>query len=249
MEAPTGWESPQNLMNKSLEYPYWYLAVALGSLINVAAFMLIPSLGYNKSPADVPVIVVDFMEWREPASKPVSKLVPVKPIVKSKPEPRPIKRITPNKTEHAIKTKEAKLTQELSEEPPINTMVAPKETPEPEPTVQTPLNRKEQQTENTEEALPTPVPIFKLTSMPRFVHRAHVYPPSMQRQGKEAIVKLEALIDKNGNVRQVKVIESAGLEFDQAAIDSLQASTFIPGNVEGKAVAVLLRIPVKFELR
>jgi len=101
-----------------------------------------------------------------------------------------------------------------------------------------------------EEALPTPVPIFEVSSLPRFVHReTPVYPSAMKQQGKEGTVKIEALVDALGKVRSVTVIQSAGELFDQAAIAAIQSSTFIPANTNGKPVPVLLRLPVRFRLR
>ena len=68
-------------------------------------------------------------------------------------------------------------------------------------------------------------------------------------QGKEGKVKLEVLIDDKGKIRKVTVIKSAGEAFDQAAITAISNSSFTPGNVDGKPVTVLLRVPVNFSLR
>lgn len=231
-------------MTRPLEYPYWYLALLIGSLLNIAMFMLLPSLGYKKPVMDIPTVVVDFMEWREPLPTPTTPVPPVKPVEKPLPKTKPVIKREAVKPEQ-IKN-EVKLTEQSIQEQSTSTPEVVEDIPEPKPIVKpSPLLDKQ----TAQEQLPTPVPVFKLTSMPRFVHRAQFYPPAMQSMGKEAVVKLEALIDKHGNVRQVRIIESAGQDFDQAAIESIKASTFIPGNVEGKPVAVLLRIPVVFQLR
>lgn len=100
-----------------------------------------------------------------------------------------------------------------------------------------------------EKTLPTPVPIFRLTQAPRFLHReTPVYPDEMRRQGVSGVVKLEALIDKEGRVRKVSILQSAGENFDAAAKRAILASRFYPAKVERKPVAVLLRLPVKFSL-
>lgn len=99
------------------------------------------------------------------------------------------------------------------------------------------------------EALPTPVPFFKITNAPRFLHReTPVYPDAMRAVGVSGVVKLEALIDKQGRVRQVTILTSAGKQFDEAATHAIMASSFYPAEVDKKPVAVLLRLPVKFEL-
>jgi TonB family protein len=94
------------------------------------------------------------------------------------------------------------------------------------------------------------VPIFEVSSLPRFVHRANpIYPPAMKQQSKEGTVLIEALVDATGKVRKVEVIQSAGQAFDQAAIAAIQGSTFIPAKTNGKPVPVLLRVPIRFRLR
>lgn len=232
-------------MTRSLEYPYWYVAIVAGSLLNMAAFMLIPLLGYNKVTSGIPVIMVDFMEWQEPVAR---KVIPAETVTPAKkpeimPNPKPLIKKTETKP---VAEKEARFTEQIVKNKP--SIIEEESEEEPEQ-VLVPVTKKPSETEEAKEILPTPVPVFKLTSMPRFIHRAQFYPPSMRSLGKEAIVKLEVLIDKAGVVRNVIVLESAGAIFDQAAIESMMASTFVPGNVEGKAVAVLKRMPVRFTLR
>ena len=97
--------------------------------------------------------------------------------------------------------------------------------------------------------MPTPVPFFTLTQAPQFLHKEEpVYPKIMRARSIAGLVKLEALIDENGRVRNVEVIKSAGEHFDHAAKQAMIKSTFIPAEVDGKPVAVLLRVPVKFKL-
>lgn len=99
------------------------------------------------------------------------------------------------------------------------------------------------------DSLPEPVPIFRLTDVPRFLHReTPVYPEAMRATGSSGVVELAVLIDKFGNVRQVTVLKSAGELFDQAAIAAVRASTFIAARVEDKPVAAILKMPVKFRL-
>jgi len=98
-------------------------------------------------------------------------------------------------------------------------------------------------------ALPTPVPIFQLTQAPRFLHREEpVYPEVMRARGISGVVRLEALIDKEGRVRRVNILKSAGEQFDMAARNAVLASTFYPAKIDSEPVAVLLRLPVKFGL-
>jgi len=102
---------------------------------------------------------------------------------------------------------------------------------------------------STDEGLPDAVPFFKLTESPQFLHReTPVYPESMRASGRRGVVILSVFIDKTGKVRKVTVLESGGEQFDIAAIHGMQASSFIPAKIDGKAVAVILKMPVEFRL-
>ena len=104
--------------------------------------------------------------------------------------------------------------------------------------------------EPTENTQPIPVPIFQLTQAPRFLHReVPIYPEAMRTQGISGVVKLEVLIDKDGRVREVNILASAGKLFDAAARQAILASRFYPAEVDKNTVAVLLRLPVTFDLR
>ncbi|HIP07276.1 MAG TPA: energy transducer TonB [Mariprofundaceae bacterium] len=153
-----------------------------------------------------------------------------KPPKKEKPKPK-------KKEKTKVKKKIVKKP-ELTLKEPVET---PKEVVEDTP---------EEVIEEVVEVLPTPVPIFEVSSLPRFVHRSSpIYPPSMRQQGKEGKVLIEALVDKTGKVRKVDVIQSAGVLFDAAAVAAIQGSTFIPAHTNGKPVPVLLRVPIHFRLR
>lgn len=122
-----------------------------------------------------------------------------------------------------------------------------RETEQPEQTVAAPISAEQKQQDMT---LAEPVPVYQLTGLPRFIHKEKpVYPASLRHQGKEATVKLEIYIDANGQIRNIKLLKSGGRDFDQAAINAIRASTFAPGNVNGKPVPVLMRMPIRFKLR
>jgi len=143
----------------------------------------------------------------------------------------------------------------------IKKTVQKKEKPNPEKTIKpetikntTPdLNNASKQaitnTPSEPSSLPPPVPFYKLSDLPRFTHReTPVYPENMRASGKKGTVELIVLIDKTGKVRKITILKSAGDSFDQAAIDAIKASTFMPAKVEGKPVTALLKMPVKFKL-
>jgi len=235
----------------------WVAAFLIGSILNISLFLVLPNLGRTEPPAPPPIITLDFVEWQQPTKqkkpevKPKPKPKPKKVVKKKpkpkqqlkKPEPKPVESPKPKPVEKPV----------LTEEPEIE---PPEELPkpvEPEPVVEEPVVTEAAETEekvSEEDILPTPTPIFQLTSMPRMIHReTPVYPAVMRAQGKEGKVKLEVLIDSKGKIRKVTVIKSAGKAFDQAAIAAISNSSFTPGNIDGKPVAVLLRLPVNFRLR
>ncbi len=204
----------------------WVQAIVLGLLINTAMFLSLTSLSRKNVEPSIKVMTVDFMAWQEPQEV---KKTPPKPQEKVKTKPKPKKKI--KKVKKVIKKPV------LTVQEPIET---PKEIVEDIP----------EELEIADEVLPTPVPIFQVSSLPRFVHRASpVYPPTMRQQDKEGTVFIEALVDRFGVVRKVDVIQSAGPLFDQAAIDAIEGSTFIPAHTNGKPVPVLLRVPIRFRLR
>lgn len=182
-------------------------------------------------PSSPTVLTVDFMAWQAPQK--IEQEAPTPPQKKVVPKAKP-KEITKPKKEIVKQPK-------LSMAEPIET---PPKIVEEEPVLE------EVMEEVVEEVLPTPVPIFEVSSLPRFVHRqSPQYPPAMKAQSKEGTVLLEALVDATGKVRQINIIESAGALFDQAAMDALMGSTLIPANTNGKPVPVLLRVPIRFRLR
>ncbi len=222
----------------------WLQAVAslfagLFATISLLLSVQLFSANQNVTQDKRPLLVVDLVNWK-PTEKPVEKkqAPPPKKIIlpkpKKQPKPKPIKKESIKPVEkialNPVKKvePETEATKEIAAEPVIEKKIE---------TV-------------TEEVLPTPVPIFQLSDMPQYLHKeTPVYPPSMRTLGKTATVKLEAYIDKKGKVRKVTIVKSAGEEFDQAAKKAIWASTFSPAKVDGKAVAVLLRLPVKFNLR
>jgi len=227
------------------------LAVVSGTLLTLSLLFFINVLANYRAHTTEPhpLLVVDLTAWP----------IPAKPE-KQPPPPNPKKQPTPKKptTEKApplpkpeISPQAKKRVKEIPSvpvvhEPTEKVMEKIAETTEPLPAEPTPPML----IEPMENALPNPVPIFQLTQAPRFLRReTPVYPETMRTQGISGIVKLEALIDKEGWVRKVNILKSAGKHFDEAAKHAILASRFYPAKVENKPVAVLLRLPVEFDLR
>jgi TonB family protein len=100
------------------------------------------------------------------------------------------------------------------------------------------------------ETLPDIVPLAEVTRMPQFLNRIEPYYPEDERNaGKEALVITEIVVDTRGRILEVSIIKSGGAEFDQAVLNSINKSSFVPGYVDGSPVVVRLQIPFRFNLR
>lgn len=240
-------------MKASSDIYTWPIALVFGSLITVGLFFTIPALRIRQPNPEPPVITIDFMQWREPAPVPKVKTPPApKPKVQAK--PRPV--VSKPKLRPKPQSRKPLPLKPVVKQPVIPEKAVAPQPPAPTKPVQQPKPQPQQieapttAAKTTEQDVPPPTPIFQLTSLPRFAHKVEPqYPPAMRALGREARLQVEALIDPRGRVRKVTILKSGGELFDQAAIKALMASTFVPGNVEGKRVTVLLRMPIIFRLK
>jgi protein TonB len=74
------------------------------------------------------------------------------------------------------------------------------------------------------------------------------YPRLARRLGKEGKVILRLFIAENGQLISIELIERAGYGFDEAAIEALKASSFLPAKINGHPVACKALLPVRFKL-
>jgi len=77
------------------------------------------------------------------------------------------------------------------------------------------------------------------------------YPPLLKQAGIEGSALMEFVVDTMGRAepRTIKVIQSTNVEFERAARNMLARALFRPGRVHGRAVRVLVRLPVQFKLK
>ena len=75
------------------------------------------------------------------------------------------------------------------------------------------------------------------------------YPEMARKAGVEGMVILHVLIDKEGNVRDVRLIKGIGAGLDESAIESVRQSKWTPAIQNHKPVAVWVSYPVRFKLR
>jgi len=93
-----------------------------------------------------------------------------------------------------------------------------------------------------------PVPVGGLVLPPkRIVEVAPIYPPIALAARKEGLVILQATIDEEGIVREVKVLRSDPL-FDQAAMDAVKQWRFTSPMLNKQKIPVVMTVTVTFNL-
>ncbi|HAV13448.1 MAG TPA: hypothetical protein DCX06_08180 [Opitutae bacterium] len=77
---------------------------------------------------------------------------------------------------------------------------------------------------------------------------APIYPIDATRQGLSGWVRAEFIIDKRGNVVNVKIIRSSNAIFEKPTINALRQFKFSPGEKGGKVVTTRARIEIPFTI-
>ena len=75
------------------------------------------------------------------------------------------------------------------------------------------------------------------------------FPQSMIQAIRVATVIVLCVVDKQGRIRDPKIVMSSYPPFNQAVLDALQQWTFEPGSYGGKPVDTYFELKVKFEVR
>lgn len=89
-----------------------------------------------------------------------------------------------------------------------------------------------------------------ITRLPEFIKKMEpIYPKSARKNNREGTVIVEASIDSEGRVTETKVVKGSGFGFDEAAVESINNSTFTPALAGERTIAVKIRIPFRFVLK
>jgi len=75
------------------------------------------------------------------------------------------------------------------------------------------------------------------------------YPDIIRRAEIEGKVIIEFIVDKNGNVVDMKIIQSVNDKLDEIALNAVRDLKFTPGRQRGKPVKVKMKIPINFRLK
>ena len=97
---------------------------------------------------------------------------------------------------------------------------------------------------------PQPVPFYKVEVKPQPVSiPAPGYPEMVRSAGIEGSAVVEALLDVDGSVMEVRILKSAGNQMlDAAASDAARKARFTPAKQRDKPVRVWISIPYRFIL-
>jgi periplasmic protein TonB len=96
----------------------------------------------------------------------------------------------------------------------------------------------------------TPRPITVGMTLPEIVHQVKPrYPELARRTGTQGTVIVEAVIDEQGRVTNVRVLSGQPMGLDKAAIEAIQQWRFKPATLAGKPVKVYYTLTANFTIR
>jgi TonB family protein len=75
-----------------------------------------------------------------------------------------------------------------------------------------------------------------------------LYTEDARRAGVQGVVILEAVVDSDGTVRNVKVLKGLPMGLDKSAVDAVMTWRYEPAKLEGKPVPVYFTFTISFSL-
>lgn len=73
------------------------------------------------------------------------------------------------------------------------------------------------------------------------------YPSAAKRRGITGVVKVEYVVDENGRVEQINIVDSPDRSLSNATIEVLERARFQPAEKSGRAVKVRMRAAVPYQ--
>ncbi|MDH5637380.1 MAG: TonB family protein [Nitrospinota bacterium] len=212
----------------------WSAASTAAVALNAMLFLMVAYLISRASVPEPPELVSVKLLVLEATPPPPEPPPPLPP----KPKPRLVKKIEPKVLPDQPPPPDI---DELLEPLPEPKTIGLDEDMEPEP---------EQPPMPSQPPEPVYIPSHKLSRLPAFVRKAEpVYPEKERFTGREARVVVELLLDNEGKINSLRIVESGGEAFDDAVKQALEDSMFAPGYMGQRPVAVRVQIPFVFKLR
>jgi periplasmic protein TonB len=91
--------------------------------------------------------------------------------------------------------------------------------------------------------------ISKIDSVPRPTAQARPdYPPDLRRYGISGQVRVDFIVDTQGNVRNAYALDSTNPDFEDAAVRAVAKWKFKPGRKGDRAVNVHMQVPIVFSV-
>ena len=98
------------------------------------------------------------------------------------------------------------------------------------------------------DTLPVPTEEYLVSEMPSVSYEVRPnYPPEAREKSLEGVVTLSILIDADGQVRDIAVVDGPEI-FRAGAVSAMKQFRFRPAKVEGQGVAVRIRYKIRFSL-
>lgn len=99
------------------------------------------------------------------------------------------------------------------------------------------------------------VPLREISALPQLRDRsalraklARYYPPRARAGGIEGVVTLEIVVSSRGKIGRATVVRADPPEFGAAALQACHELEFSPAIMNGRPVAVRIRLPMRFQL-
>ncbi len=102
-----------------------------------------------------------------------------------------------------------------------------------------------------EEYMPAPGDFVPVEIQAEMIEEAvPEYPRQAKLAGMEAVVWVQALVDKNGDVREARILKSSGSKagFDESALAAARKCKFKPAIQNGRPVPVWVSFSIEFDL-
>ncbi len=80
------------------------------------------------------------------------------------------------------------------------------------------------------------------------IYKSIKYPELAIKSGVQGKVYVLAFINEDGKVEDVKIVKGIGAGCDEAAIDAVKKSKFVPAKSGGKNVKVKMSLQIQFKL-